>query len=141
MKTARYFLILLITALLPFSMPACKNNGKARNGNETMKDLVQLSDTSHYSLLVSFYSIGSGIDHKVAKEYDNFIKSFEAEHTDEILVERIHWGREGELDFCMRFTGLKPADQKILLDRTNEIISKSKWVNHSTDTPCKRKRN
>ncbi len=146
MKILKFISSFLCIILFTILMGSCKNHKDITSASDdnpkstAENNMVQLSDTSNYSLLVSFFSIGSGIDFEVAKEYDQFIKKFESENQGKLLVERIPWGREGELDYCIRFEGLSPVNQKALLDKTKEITSKSKWVNTSTDTTCKRKR-
>jgi hypothetical protein len=146
MKIMKFFLSAVTVISFSFSICSCKNQKEANSSlnektkSNTMNNVVQLSDTSHYSLLVSFFSIGSGIDFKIAQEYDRYIKQFELENEGKILVERIPWGREGELDYCIRFAGLSPEKQQSLIDRTKDIASQSKWVNVSTDSPCRRKR-
>lgn len=93
-----------------------------------------------YSMVVSFFSRGSGIDFKIAREFDNYIKKFEAEHSENFVYEIVTWGREGEVDYCIQFPKLNKEMARIFVDGSNEILSKTELVHSKLDAECKRKR-
>jgi ABC-type glycerol-3-phosphate transport system substrate-binding protein len=81
---------LLLTALaisfLGFS--ACKNHEKAVATNQNSK---QMNQNNTYSLVVSFISIGQGVDSKAIEKYNKFIAQFEQENNVKINIEKVPW--------------------------------------------------
>ncbi len=103
------------------SLYACKTS-KSNKKNETISaksteslvtDSVVIKDTvakkdqgPMYDLIVSFISIGSGIDGKSVKILDNFIIAFQQDKNVIITYKRIAWGREGETEYCFSLANL-----------------------------------
>jgi hypothetical protein len=94
-----------------------------------------------YSLVVSFYSIGSGIDIPVAKEFDTLVKEFQGEFGENFSAERVSWGREGEVDYCIQLNRLKTASRDSFESRAETILKKSERVHSKENAPCIRRRN
>jgi hypothetical protein len=144
---------LITTLLFCFS---CKNNTKvnptppASNqiNNTVNVQTVQeqpikietkaIPDTMLYSLVVSFYSIGSGIDRPIAQEFDYLVKDFQEQFGDHFSAERIRWGREGELDYCIQLGEMKPENRKQFRERADVILKKSARVHVTENTTCRR---
>jgi hypothetical protein len=93
-----------------------------------------------YSLVVSFYSIGAGIDAPIAQEFDYYVRDFQEQHADYFYAERVPWGREGEIDYCIQYPTLNKEKAQEFIRKTNEIISKSKMVHMTENGECKRRR-
>jgi DNA-directed RNA polymerase subunit F len=93
-----------------------------------------------YSLIVSFYSIGAGIDAPVARDFDFYVRDFQEQHGDYFLAERVPWGREGEVDYCIQFPTLNKEKAREFVNKTREITSASKMVHVKENAPCKRRR-
>jgi len=100
----------------------------------------QTSD-SLYRFNISFISIGSGIDGNARKELLNFIKNFEAKRSLNIEMEIAKWGREGEIDYCLKLSQLNPDEQVEFILAVKELLKKSKLVRYAENTKCKNKRN
>ncbi len=93
-----------------------------------------------YSMVVSFFSRGSGIDFKIAREFDSYIKKFEADNSDNFIYEIVTWGREGEVDYCIQFPSLNKEKAKTFVNNCNEILSRTEMAHIKLDAECKRKR-
>ncbi|MEX1188050.1 MAG: hypothetical protein WED33_02260 [Bacteroidia bacterium] len=100
----------------------------------------QAKNDSLYSVIVSFFSIGSGVDFTVAREFEAYVKGFETENSDYISVERVPWGREGEVDYCIMFNNLNKEKARAFVSKCREITSKTEWVHMNLDSECKRRR-
>ena len=57
-------------------------------------------------LVVSFYSICCGIDHKAKEKLDEFIKRYEKAKGKPLTKAAVRWGREGEIDYCLKLSEL-----------------------------------
>ena len=98
-------------------------------------------ETEIYSLVVSFYSIGSGIDRSVAQEFDYLIKDFQEQFGENFVSERVSWGREGEIDYCIQLGKLKTASLDSFKSRAEIILKKTDRVHTKENAPCIRRRN
>jgi len=95
----------------------------------------------NYSLVVSFYSIGSGIDRPIAQEFDYLVKDFQEQFGEDFIAERVSWGREGEVDYCIQLNRLKTASRDSFKSRAETILKKSERVHSKENAPCIRRRN
>jgi hypothetical protein len=98
-------------------------------------------ETEIYSLVVSFYSIGSGIDRPVAQEFDYLVKDFQEQFGEDFYSERVSWGREGEVDYCIQLDKLKSASKESFKSRAESILKKTERVHSKENAPCIRRRN
>jgi len=103
-------------------------------------DKTKLTTPELYSLVVSFYSIGAGIDAPIAREFDFYVRDFQEQHADYFYAERVPWGREGEVDYCIQFPTLGKEKARDFMDTVNEIIAKSNMVHINENAECKRRR-
>jgi hypothetical protein len=101
----------------------------------------EISQTENYSLVVSFYSIGSGIDRPVAQEFDYLVRDFQEQFGEDFSAERVSWGREGELDYCIQLDKLKSASKESFNSRAESILKKTERVHSKENAPCIRRRN
>lgn len=92
------------------------------------------------TLLVSFYSIGGGIDVKNAQSFDNFISEYKTQQGKSVAYERVPWGREGELDYCVSFSDLNSEETEQFIDASKAKIQDCKMVHFKINGECKRKR-
>ena len=99
------------------------------------------SQTENYSLVVSFYSIGAGIDRPVAQEFDYLVKDFQEQFGEDFIAERVSWGREGEVDYCIQLDKLKTATIDAFKSRATSILKKTERVHSKENAPCIRRRN
>jgi hypothetical protein len=97
------------------------------------------TDIAHSRLIISFNSPGNGIDYKAKKEIDGFISSYEKEQGVPLAKEEIHWGKEGELDYCFKLSELAKEDQEDFVSRIKSLVRKSKRTGIVENAPCRNK--
>jgi len=130
--------ILIFIAITSFF--ACSSSKKStENSNSEFEANSETTADSIYSLRVSFISIGSGTDRKARKEYEQFIIQFEQSNKVTVLLEKANWGKEGEIDFCIKLTGLNNDLQKQFIQGTKDNLKDSKLVRIYENTSCKYK--
>ena len=153
MKTIFHFHLMIITSFL-LSVDSCKNNkGTAADSSSYAEPQLTATTTassttpthttgtttaivapqnSNTRFVVSFYSIGQGIDGTVHGEFLKFLDSYPKK----IAYEPTHWGREGEIDYCLSLTELSATEQTEFIKKANNILSKSKLVHIKENSVC-----
>jgi hypothetical protein len=138
---------------------SCKNNSPAAANREeeikepskaisdTLKDegtakrdTVVKPDSSKYTLVIMFYSIGEGIDFEAVKTYEDSISAFSARIGKNIDYQINPWGREGETDFCMQLIELTDVEKAQFIAQTKMQLKKAKLVNIYENYPCKHRK-
>ena len=122
------------------SKSAIIENKEETKSKESTSSQNEISQTEIYSLVVSFYSIGGGIDRAVAQEFDYLIKDFQEQFGDDFSAERVSWGREGEIDYCIQLGKLKTASLNSFKSRAEIILKKTDRVHSKENAPCIRRR-
>lgn len=92
------------------------------------------------TLLISFYSIGGGIDVKNAQSFDDFISGYKTSNGNSISFERVPWGREGEVDYCVSFSNLNQLEANQFIESSKVKIQDCKLVHFKINGECKRRR-
>lgn len=157
-------ILLFFTLILLASTTACKSKKSSNNSiqeKEIVKEAVppaieetkELTDqekimqkepseikNTTYDLVLSFYSIGSGSNWDVIAEIDKFLERFNSNDTTRPKVERVSWGREGEVDFCIALDELSSANKLKFLEEAKLIANKAKFVHINENAPCRNKR-
>src|SRR5258708_335160 len=126
-----YLLIILIGILNIF---ACSSSKKASTAV-----LIKSNDSIkvvNYRLIVSFISTGQGPDIKAKAEFKNYISNFEQSQNVKISYEEIHWGREGESDYCMKLSELNSVQQNNFINGVKNIFNGNKLVFIKENSPC-----
>lgn len=150
------FQVLIISVSL-FSCKSNKNRAGMENLNKTDADNqyktevivvdsvpeIRLNpvavDSLRYSLVVSFYSIGEGIDFIVYQEFELLIRQFEEDQKEKFIFQRYPWGREGEIDFCIRLEKMSEEKQKSFIAEAGKITSRTKLVHVNHNAECRHK--
>src|SRR4051812_47104578 len=96
--------ILFIVSLTVFvSTLAAQEKPKRERGKKRAKTTAatpqNLSKETNYDFIVSFISIGAGIDHKTREKLDNFLET----NKKKPILTKIQRGREGETEYCFQF--------------------------------------
>ena len=107
-----------------------KKEEKKKNSQVLSTDTLQV-------FIVSFFSIGSGINSKARKEFDLFIAEFATKYQTPLNPKQRKWGREGEVDYCFELDGLKKELKTELIAQAKQNISEKKWVRININKPCK----
>jgi hypothetical protein len=74
-------------------------------------------------IVISFISIGTGIDYKAKDQLLLFVKEFEIENQIELSVSVKNWGREGEVDYVYDLNILTKKQCMTFISRTKEMFS------------------
>ncbi len=107
-----------------------KENGKCDRAN--WPPLPTIAEEETYPLVVSFYSKGEGIDNKVNEAFVKFLASY----TKKTVYEPTHWGREGEIDYCLKLSELSSAEQADFIKKAKDLLSKSALVHINENAKC-----
>ena len=99
-----------------------------------------VADTAKCSMLISFYSRGAGSDYEVIAEFERFISDYGVSGKNVPTFERIRWGREGEIDYCIQWKDLAPEEKSKFTEQVNLILKKSKLVHVSYNATCAHRR-
>ncbi|MBK5280362.1 MAG: hypothetical protein JJE09_16005 [Bacteroidia bacterium] len=86
-------------------------------------------------LVVSFISIGSGIDYKAHERLQLFIEEFQQENHVQLRVSIKNWGREGETDFTFDLGKLSKKQCKAFVERIEAMFAKNDRVKISHSDP------
>ena len=151
----KYLSLLFIIILF-----SCKNNSPAASNKEVEKkdSLNAMSntpqkkeenskpvseikpDSSIYTMVIMFYSIGEGIDYESLKSYEDSITAFSSRIKKNIEYQKTPWGREGETDFCMQLFELSDVEKAQFIAQTKMQLKRAKWVNIFENYPCKHRK-
>jgi hypothetical protein len=139
----KVFTLMAILIGLNMAFSSCKSKKNALSqSEETMNTNENINENvdKAYHLVLSFYSIGSGADWDIIAEYDRFIEIDKASSTQKANIDRVTWGREGEVDFCIDLSNLTNIDKETFIKQSKEIAQKAKYVHINENAPCRNKR-
>jgi hypothetical protein len=91
-------------------------------------------------LVVSFYSICCGIDHQAKEKLDEFIKQYEKAKGKQLTKAAVRWGREGEIDYCLKLSELSPREQKRFIAKVRSLLKRTKLVHINEKVACQSER-
>jgi hypothetical protein len=107
-----------------------ENNKNPKSNEQLIKGLV-----------VSFYSTGGGIDIEAARKFNAWISEYKTQSGQPVVYEKIAWGREGEVDYCIQLESFSPTDAEQFVDAAKGALSNCKLMHFTVNGTCKRKRN
>lgn len=131
-NTLRFTLVLLSLVLI--SGTGCKVR------QEEPPPPPPLPDNT-YSLLVSFYSIGTGVNGNALRLMDEVIREYQEDLKLPVSVEKIPWGREGEVDYCIDLEKLSETQQGEFINKTRQVLKDSQHVHIYENAVCRYKKN
>ena len=85
--------------------------------------------------VVSFISIGAGIDDDTAQEFEDFLST----KYPDLSYEANPAGYEGERDYCFDLSDLSEEQQVTFREESTQILQKSKLVQISEPENCPKK--
>jgi hypothetical protein len=97
-------------------------------------------EDTKYRLIVSFISIGEGIDHEARKKMDQVIENWQNKTGKTIVMENYPWGREGEVDFCFHLKELSAQDQAAMAREMRTVFNGNQLIQISEFQPSMHKR-
>lgn len=110
-----------------------QNKQKTFISNSTPTDSTLYNN---YELVISFFSRGQGIDYKNRVKLDSLL---EKEYPNKIEIEKISWGREGEVDYCLKLNQLLIAEQEKFIINVKTLLKESPLILIEEDNSCSRK--
>jgi hypothetical protein len=137
-------IILFLSGIIFIAATSCKQakETSAASGNETMTKAEQKADSfpEKSRLVISFYSVASGVDYPYVLKFEDSIGEYAGELGINIDYEKTHWGREGETDFCMELTELTSEQQADFVNRTRKLLESAEHVKIYENEPCRHRR-
>ena len=136
--------ILCVSSLLIVGSATCKShkNSTSQSNEPTQttssKDTTALSKLTIQRFIVSFYSIGSGVEQKQIDKLWNFITEYGTKIGKEFSYHVMPWGREGEKDFCFSLEELTIRQQKDFISGVKSALQTAQWVHYSENVPCRK---
>jgi len=132
------YLTILVCAVSLWSCKCPKKSQKTDNTTTQVTPFNEGTDASGNKcrLVVSFISRGAGTDSELRSNFDDYISKFEKEKNKKIIAEIYHWGKEGEMDYCMELKELTTDEQNEFVKGAKDILSKSDRVFVNENTPC-----
>lgn len=103
--------------------------------NTQQQKINKNNPTTQSSWVVSFISIGEGIDNKAFKSFEKLIAQYETKHSTKLKYEIINWGREGEKNFC--FIPQQPNFFNEFSAETEKMFVKNVLVQIKKQNLCK----
>jgi len=137
----KQILLFTFSTILFFTF-SCKSQKSKTSNNETQPKENQVIKTEstqnqgNYRFIVEFYSIGEGTDGKAKEKFNSFIENYQPKPD----FEKYLWGREGESDYCFQLKNMNESDQKKFVEEAKKLLSDSKLVHFSENSPCLHKR-
>jgi hypothetical protein len=136
--------ICLIFAVVFFSCCKSKQNGvstppakPAPSAPLPTSDEVEAQKQAYNNVVISFYSIGEGVNAKAIEAIENFIGEYSKKINKAIPYSKIAWGREGEVDYCILLTELKPDERKIFVDESRRLARQFELTHFFENHPCR----
>lgn len=98
--------------------PVSTNTQDSTTNNSTTEGNPKESNI----LRVSFYSIGTGIQHNAVSGFKSIINDFEAQHKVTVEYRTKNWGREGEIDYCVDLNKMRKDLRPLFVNTTREKL-------------------
>ncbi len=118
--------LILILCLIAFA--SCKST----NETEAKHTIEEIQPTnSEVRFIVSFISKGSSIDFKSREKFVAYLESNNIEYN------KVSWGREGEMDYCISISDSDEKTQAKLIEEIKTLLDASDLIRYKENTPCR----
>ena len=113
-------------ALLSLACPFTSCKAKKQGSTSTSETLTASSNTQieKYRVIISFISKGAGTD----SEKRQAILSYIEKHPKKPVNSVVHWGREGETDFCLNLKELSKSEQTEFVSEIKKLAGGSDLI-------------
>lgn len=126
------FFIITVSALAMGITIGCKAKKEA-----VAATVITTETKEHiYRVIVSFISKGTGVDRNKVESFLTYVES----HSKKPLYEKIQWGREGEMDFCLQLNELNKDEQVVFIEKLKEQMKGSDRVFITENQACMHKK-
>ncbi|AKU96396.1 hypothetical protein AKJ09_03060 [Labilithrix luteola] len=89
-----------------------------------------------YRLVVSFISLGAGVDSKAKDQVNEVINKWRIAKSVDLKTERVRWGKEGESDVCSGLDELSDADRSKFIGEVRAAVGKNDRVVITENASC-----
>src|SRR5262245_42299460 len=134
--------ILVITLMLAACSSTKQPAGSASHASSDSTAARTLADSSgssyrkegespyeeRFRLVVSLICQGAGADAKALEQVKSYLYSYESWSGKKIEYEKTPWGKEGEVDYCMKLANLDAQAQKDFVTQVREVMLMSQLV-------------
>lgn len=118
--------LILILCLILFV--SCKST----NESEPKHKIEEVQPTeSNARFIVSFISKGSSIDFKSREKLVAYLDS------NKIVYNKVSWGREGEMDYCLALSDSNEETKAKLIEEIKTLLESSDLIRYKENTPCR----
>jgi len=90
------------------------------------------ADTRSFDFVVSFASIGAGIDDQTRAEFVALLERL----GDDVRYAEVPWGMEGEVDYCIDLTERTDAQAPAIEAELRQLAERGKYVTIEKDRTC-----
>jgi len=142
MKRVLVFLltVFLFQSCSKKTAPDSVSEVKTKSASAETQNIPETRNPELYRVVVSFYSRGEGIDDVAVGAFKNFISDFQSNQPNTITVEETPWGREGEIDYCIQFTGNNAAFQTDFVATIKSLLIDCQLAHILENNICRHKR-
>lgn len=124
-------IIVLISAIALITGTSCKSKEKAskdESSTTSTSNTKNMQSDKKHRFIVSFFSIGTGVDTDAYTKFENFVKN----HPSKPAYDSYRWGREGEVDIVFNLKEFKKAaDQAKFIEDLKKAIGNSDRVRYA----------
>ena len=103
---------------------SCKNSTSVNSNKKLTTETLPPTKNNEvvYDVIISFTSMGEGIDDVLRKKVDAEILNFNNEHNLTIQPQIVRWGREGETDYNILLKNLSTSQKKQFISSLKEMV-------------------
>jgi len=91
-------------------------------------------------LIISFYSIGEGIDRGQKEKLLSYLQDYEKRDGKKIEYSEVHWGREGETDYCFPMKGFSDKQVTEFIKGAKAALNTAEHVHFLENQACRKGR-
>jgi hypothetical protein len=130
----------LIFLFAVITLFGCNSSKKVTDQNETTAATENtMTPDANYRFSVSFISIGAGTDKNAIQQFDAYIAEYQQKNKLKLSFEITKWGREGEIDYCLKLSELDKKKQELFITKTKETLQSSSLVRYKENAACRQK--
>lgn len=118
----------LILTLCLIAFVSCKSANEAEPKHEIEAVKTSVNNTR---FIVSFISKASGIDYNSREKLIDYLDSNKIEYN------KVSWGREGEIDYCLALSDIDEARQTQLIEEIKALLELSNLIRYKENTSCR----
>ena len=120
-----------------FTQIGCKTSDPVQMSKEEATEMTPQTNPTT-TLHISYFSIAYGIDYQNLSELETMLKAFQEKRGTSFTIEKVSWGREGEVSLCIDVRLLSESLKAALEEEVRALIIRGKNVRIEKNKPCRR---